>query len=146
MATAQGLNQQLVTLCLRVFFHLDHVGFRLSEDLDPLGVKTRNLLLDGRDIRSLLIPGSPGPGPGEFEFYYSHSKNNLIAVRKGPWKLLVATPSQTGSNHGFTATEETPILFNVEQDIGERINRATEQPELTQKLLSLLIAKRREME
>ncbi len=99
-------------------------------------------LLDGRDIRSLLSANSREQKPGEFEFYYSHSKNNLIAVRKGPWKLMVATPSQLGTNHGFHASEEKPLLFNVEQDIGERIDRAAEKPELVQDLLEMLLKKR----
>ncbi len=102
-------------------------------------------LLDGRDIRSLLLPGSPAPKLHEFEFYYSHAKNNMIAVRKGPWKLMVAIPSQTGNKHGFQASEDKPLLFNVEQDIGERIDRAEENPELVRTLLHLLRKKREEV-
>ncbi|MFK7910996.1 MAG: sulfatase, partial [Akkermansiaceae bacterium] len=101
-------------------------------------------LLDGRDIRSLLLPNSPSPKIGEFEFYYSHSKNNIIAVRKGPWKLMIAIPSQTGNNHGFQASEQKPLLFNVEQDIGERIDRASEKPKLVQEMLDMLRKKRAE--
>jgi len=100
--------------------------------------------LDGRDIRSLLLHGSAGPELDEFEFYYSHSRNNLIAVRQGPWKLMVATPSQTGSDHGFKASEETPLLFNVEEDIGERIDRAKEHPDRVEAMLELLRSKRAE--
>ncbi len=97
--------------------------------------------LDGRDIRPLLLPNIPNK-LGAFEFYYSHSRNNIIAVRKGPWKLMVAIPSQTGSKHGFEASEEKPLLFNVEQDIGERIDRAAEKPELVQSMLGMLRNKR----
>lgn len=98
--------------------------------------------LDGRDIRSLLLPQSPAPKLNEFEFYYSHSRNNMIAVRKGPWKLMVAIPSQTGNKHGFEASEQKPLLFNVEQDISERIDRAAEKPELVQEMLEMLRKKR----
>ena len=98
--------------------------------------------LDGRDIRSLLFSNTPNQ-LREFEFYYSHSRNNIIAVRKGPWKLMVAIPSQTGSKHGFEASEEKPLLFNVEQDIGERIDRAAEKPELVQSMLKMLREKRK---
>ena len=98
--------------------------------------------LDGRDIRSLLLPQSPAPKLNEFEFYYSHSRNNMIAVRKGPWKLMVAIPSQTGNKHGFEASEQKPLLFNVEQDIGERIDRAAEKPELVHEMLEMLRKKR----
>jgi arylsulfatase A len=102
-------------------------------------------LLDGRDIRSLILPTSSTTKLREFEFYYSHSKNNMIAVRKGPWKLMVAIPSQTGNKHGFEASEEKPLLFNVEQDIGERIDRADENPELVQTMLGMLHKKREEV-
>lgn len=99
-------------------------------------------VLDGRDIRALIAPNSTAPKVSEFEFYYSHSKNNIIGIRNGPWKLMVAIPSQTGSNHGFQASLEKPLLFNVEQDIGERIDRATEHPKLTKKMLGMLLMKR----
>lgn len=102
-------------------------------------------LLDGRDIRSLLGITPAAPSPREFEFYYSHSRNNLIAVRKGPWKLMVATPSQKGDNYGYKASEESPLLFNVEEDIGERIDRAAEEPERVQAMLKILRDKRQEM-
>jgi len=98
--------------------------------------------LDGRDIGSLLFSNKSNQ-LREFEFYYSHSRNNIIAVRKGPWKLMVAIPSQTGSKHGFEASEEKPLLFNVEQDIGERIDRAAEKPELVQSMLKMLREKRK---
>ncbi|MBT8038479.1 MAG: sulfatase [Verrucomicrobiae bacterium] len=102
-------------------------------------------ILDGRDIRSLILPNHPNPKPLEFEFYYSHAKNIIIAVRKGPWKLMVAIPSQTGKNYGFNASEEHPLLFNVEQDIGERINRAAENPTRVQSMLEMLRKKRLEL-
>ncbi|BDS06807.1 N-acetylgalactosamine-6-sulfatase [Oceaniferula spumae] len=100
---------------------------------------------DGRDIRSLLAPQKFKGEIGEFEFYYSHARNNLIAIRKGPWKLMVAIPSQTGNKYGFEASEKKPLLFNVEQDISERIDRAAEKPELVQELLEELLKKRQEM-
>ena len=101
-------------------------------------------VLDGRDIRSLLLEDSSAPELGEFEFYYSHSQNNLIAVRQGPWKLMVANPSQTGKDHGFKPSEQSPILFNVEEDIGERIDRAAEHPERVERMLKLLLEKRKQ--
>lgn len=69
----------------------------------------------------------------------------MIAARKGAWKLMVAIPSQTGNKHGFQASEDKPLLFNVEQDIGERIDRAAENPERVRPLLHLLDKKREEV-
>ncbi len=66
----------------------------------------------------------------------------MIAVRQGPWKLMVATPSQTGNQYGFKASEEKPLLFNVEEDIGERIDRAAEHPERVLRMRKMLREKR----
>jgi arylsulfatase A len=91
--------------------------------------------LDGRDIRPYLNSDVfSGTVPG-FEFAYSGFNDNSIgAFRKGPWKLHTRIVSQTGNNYGFKASAETPLLFNVEEDPSERIDRATERPEVVQEL------------
>jgi len=48
--------------------------------------------------------------------------------------------SQTGNNYGFTASRDTPLLFQVEQDLGERINRAGEQAKRVEKMMESLTA------
>lgn len=98
--------------------------------------------IDGRDIRPLL---SDRLSPAEiepFEFLYSYSDNMPSAIRKGAWKLHIRIGSQLKDNYGFKASKETPLLFNVEQDISERIDRASEQPEIVKELLALLEKKR----
>lgn len=104
--------------------------------------------LDGRDIRSLLLPGKLKQSEelGEFEFLYSHYKNNITAIRKGPWKLHIQIGSQTGDNYGYTASREKPLLFNVEEDVSESIDRAAERPEKVQELLKLLDSKSKQIE
>ena len=52
--------------------------------------------------------------------------NKPSAIRKGPWKLHVRIGSQTGNNYGYQASRETPLLFQVEKDLGERIDVAKE--------------------
>ncbi len=96
--------------------------------------------LDGRDIRPLLSPGRFKGAVKPFELAYSGPDNLPNAFREGPWKLHVKLISQTGSNHGFAASMEKPLLFNVEQDLGERIDRAAEQPEIVARLLGKLDA------
>jgi arylsulfatase A len=44
------------------------------------------------------------------------------------------------TNYGFTASHEKPLLFNIEQDLGERIDRASEQPDIVRRLLGRLDA------
>ena len=91
--------------------------------------------IDGRDIRPLLAPDRFKQAVPPFAFAYSGSDNMPNAFREGPWKLHVKLTSQTGDSYGFTASRQNPLLFNVEQDLGERIDRAAEQPETVARLL-----------
>ena len=74
------------------------------------------------------------------KYMHGCSNYNTLAVRKGPWKIHVRLGSQLGKNYGFKASMESPLLFNVEEDLHERINRAAEKPELVQELLGELKA------
>jgi len=91
--------------------------------------------IDGRDIRSLLMPEKYKKQLEEFKFFYSYSDNQPSAIRKGPWKLHIRIGSQTKNNYGFEASRETPLLFQVEEDLGERIDVAKQRPEKTSELL-----------
>ncbi|WP_193212229.1 sulfatase family protein [Luteolibacter marinus] len=97
--------------------------------------------LDGRDIRPFLN-GSKFPGSvPEFEFVYTGNGNNVVhAARKGPWKLHTKLYSQTGNNYGFKASPEKPLLFNVEEDPSERIDRSSEQAAVVGELQGVLDA------
>jgi len=106
-----------------------------------------NRTIDGRDIRSLLLRSSSQKTIPPFEFFYSSSDNKPSAIRIGPWKMHIRIYSQTGNNYGFTASRERPLLFQVEQDLSERIDRADEQPDLIEtitKQLHLFEAQARE--
>lgn len=75
--------------------------------------------IDGKDIWPLLA-GEPGASsPHECFFYYRGTA--LEAVRSGPWKLAL----QGGK------------LFNLEKDLGESTDVASEQPEVVKRLRSL---------
>lgn len=92
--------------------------------------------IDGRDIRSILMPEHHKKQAEEFQFFYNYTDNKPSAIRKGAWKLHVRIGSQTKNNYGFVASRETPLLFQVEKDLGERINVADENPQLVSELLS----------
>ena len=96
--------------------------------------------IDGRDIGSYLMPQAHKASVPEFEFYYSGSKNMPTAVRVGPWKMHIQIFSQTGNHYGFKASRDKPLLFQVEQDLGERIDRAGEQPKLVTEMMEELNA------
>ena len=92
--------------------------------------------IDGRDIRCLLMPEAYKNKLDEFKFFYSYSDNQPSAIRKDSWKLHVRIGSQTKNNYGFTASRETPLLFQVEKDLGERINVSKKHPEKVSELQS----------
>ncbi len=96
--------------------------------------------IDGRDIRPLLLPATHTEKIAEFDFYYSDMKNQPSAVRSGPWKLHIRTITQTGNDYGFEVSREHPVLFQLEEDLGERIDRAEEQPDRVTKMLTKLNA------
>ena len=96
--------------------------------------------IDGRDLRPYLMPQTHKANLPEFEFYYSASDNMPSAVRIGPWKMHIRISSQTGDTYGFKASRTTPLLFQVEQDLGERIDRAEEQPNRIAQLMEKLTA------
>jgi arylsulfatase A len=94
--------------------------------------------IDGRDVRPYLMPHAHQTNMPEFEFYYSWSDNKPSAVRVGPWKLHTRISSQTGNNYGFSASRNRPLLFQVEQDLGERIDRAGEQSNRIENMMGKL--------
>ena len=92
--------------------------------------------IDGRDIRPILMPEKYNAPVDEFEFFYSYHDNKPSAIRKDAWKLHVRIGSQTRNNYGFVASRETPLLFQVERDLGERVDVASEQSEKVSELLN----------
>lgn len=96
--------------------------------------------IDGRDIRAYLAPKRFEGEVEPFRFLYSYHDNRASAIRQGPWKLHIRIGSQLKDNYGFKASRETPLLFQVEQDLGERIDRAGEHPELVSDMLGRLDA------
>lgn len=96
--------------------------------------------IDGRDIRPYLMPEKYKKTVSKFEFYYSGADNKPSAVRIGPWKMHIRISSQTGNNYGFKASRNTPLLFQIEYDLGERINRANEQRDIVETMMGKLNA------
>ena len=62
-------------------------------------------------------------------FLYSYHDNQPSAIRKNAWKMHVRIGSQTGNNYGFEASREKPLLFQVEKDLGEKVNVSENHPE-----------------
>ena len=91
-----------------------------------------DIKIDGKDL-SPLLKGETKESPHEAWYYYKGTK--LMAVRSGPWKLALE-PQSIGM--GFS---EQPgdirtggRLYNLDGDIGEKTDVATENPEIVQRL------------
>jgi arylsulfatase A len=99
--------------------------------------------IDGRDIRPLLSSKlSEEKKVDPFKFIYSYSRNQPAAIRQGPWKLHVRLGSQLNDNYGFEATYEKPLLFQVEQDLEESFDCASQQPERVKQMLKEMVSLR----
>jgi arylsulfatase A-like enzyme len=76
-------------------------------------------VIDGRDVWPSLI-GKPNATPPHDHFYYFRGLN-LEAVRQGQWKLHLAKQE----------------LYNLESDIGEATNVASDHPEIVARINAL---------
>ena len=87
--------------------------------------------IDGRDISEHLL-NKNYKEQNDFLMMYSGVDNEVTALRQGPWKLLTSTYSQLQDNHGFNNISlDNPLLFQVEQDLSEVIDKSKEMPDKT---------------
>jgi arylsulfatase A-like enzyme len=96
-------------------------------------------VIDGHDITPLLH-GTPGATSPTKEFYY-YQRHRLQAVRAGQWKLHVPRPEDHMWAIYLTPADsaeiKAPLLFDLQNDIGERNNVAARHPEIVTRLLAL---------
>lgn len=81
--------------------------------------------IDGKDITAVWL-GETSESPHEAFFYYW--MNNLNAVRSGRWKLHFASRRDEISK---------PELFDLDADIGETNDLASEHPDVVERLSAL---------
>lgn len=98
------------------------------------GTTPTDRVVDGKNIASYLGYTQIEPKE-ETPFYYFGIDHQLMAVRKGKWKLHVKTYSQLGADY-FNG--ELPLLFDLYADPSEKYNLAVKYPEIV-KELSILI-------
>jgi arylsulfatase A-like enzyme len=86
-------------------------------------------ILDGHDISNFLE--NPSDGRIEQPFYFFSRDGILEAMRLGKWKLHVSK----GRGWNKKTNGDFPVsLYNLESDIGEQDNVATQYPEVVEKL------------
>ncbi|GAA5507501.1 sulfatase [Novipirellula caenicola] len=90
-------------------------------------------VIDGKDIWPTLAES--GKSPHEAFFY--HQGDTLVAVRSGQWKLHL------GKSSGKRAA--SPVLFNLQQDIGETTDVAKANPDVVARLRAHMVAFEKEL-
>ena len=98
-------------------------------------------VIDGKNVASYLGYEGVAPKP-ETPFFYFGIDHQLMAVRKGKWKLHVKTYSQLGLDY-FKG--ELPLLFNINADPSEKYNLATKYPDIVKELTALIEEKLEEV-
>ena len=109
--------------------------------------------IDGVNIIDLL-KGKPNANPRD-EFVYYYDFNNLKAIRKGNWKLVFPTISQTYGKPGAVGRDGFPgkygsdsvklSLYNLAVDPGEVRDRKDQHPEIVSQLSAIADKYRREL-
>ncbi len=90
-------------------------------------------IIEGVDQTDLLLGKSEIGARSQYLYF---CQNELHAVRKGPWKLILPNRKKFYGyvkDKGSNAIE----LYNLKSDIGERKNLASEQPAIVEDLLKL---------
>ena len=84
--------------------------------------------IDGREISSVLFEdGAQTTSPHKAFFYFF--RGHINAVRSGNWKLFVKRKQES---------LEQPELYDLDSDIGESKNVATDNPEVVRQLQKLI--------
>lgn len=108
-------------------------------------------IIDGKDIMPLLKTGQ-GDSPHEYLYYYNGT--NLQAIRKGKWKIHLPRTSEDqpfwsknakvkpfgGANLKNISCKglevlDRPLLFNLDNDMGELTDISAAHPEVMEELL-----------
>jgi arylsulfatase A-like enzyme len=91
----------------------------------------KNVKIDGKDITPILR-GKSQESPREAHFYFNG--NRIEAVRSGPWKLSITNRASPTKKAPAQETNTPPVLYNLENDISEQTDVATQHPEVVERL------------
>lgn len=91
--------------------------------------------VDGQNISSYLLKGNDAKEKEDTPFFYYGIENQLMAVRKGIWKLHIKTYSQLGVDY-FPG--KRVLLFNLYNDPSEKYDLSDKYPEIVKELTQLI--------
>lgn len=92
--------------------------------------------IDGVDIAPLLF----GRGKVERPPFFYYRGSTLYAARLGSWKAHFITKSAYGPDKA--EPHDPPLLFQLGEDLGERWNRAAQQPDVLRRIQEATAAHR----
>lgn len=91
-------------------------------------------IIDGKEITSIMYHPDTAKTPHEAFYYYF--RDQLQAVRSGPWKLHLARKQRRRGKKA--KPKQLPNrLYHLDKDIGEKTNVAAENPDVVKRLLAL---------
>ena len=107
------------------------------------GKVPRDRAVDGHDIGALMRGEKGAVSPTKAFYYYQHT--HLQAVRSGKWKLHLARPANPPWTPNWARhidpkdvfDVKEPMLYDLENDIGERNDVAKRHPDVVKRLLDL---------
>jgi len=88
--------------------------------------------IDGIDAAAVWTGQAGGSPRQEFLYYSAHGEPE--GIRQAGWKLLVKREAPEPERADQPGSGEDVLLFDLEHDLGERVNRAGEQRELVAQL------------
>jgi arylsulfatase A-like enzyme len=100
-------------------------------------------VIDGHDISGLMHGREDATNPTKAFLYYQHT--HLQAIRSGRWKLHLPRPAEPPWTPGWAVFSDSmdvfhitsPLLYDLEKDIGEKNNVADKHSEIVNELLEL---------
>lgn len=104
------------------------------------GTVPADRVIDGHDVSPILhgVPGAESPT----EAFYYYVRDHLHAVRVGQWKLHVPHEQdrfwQRFYREGDYLEVTEPLLYNLDNDIGETTNVAKAHPEVVERLMQYI--------
>ena len=117
------------------------------------GAKLPNATIDGKDVAPLLRC-EPGATNANRAYYFYFNANELQAVRKGRWKLILPhtyrtmafqSPGKDGRPGKYRMTKAGLELYDLQTDPGETMNVAANQPGVVNDLMVDVEAARKEL-
>jgi arylsulfatase A-like enzyme len=120
----------------------------MSADILPTvcrltGASPPSPTLDGRDIWPVITEGAKSPHE-----YVCWSEGPQLAIRKGPWKLVLNGVTHDGTPDGDKPLQGDDAVFlsNVDADPGESRNLRHQNPEIADQLETLVHKWRQDVE